>query len=460
MKLLGIDIGTTSISFTVMEKESKTLVKASTVGNESFMKTGNFWEKIQNAAEIEKIVTETVEKLFAEFTDIVSIGLTGQMHGILYTDGRGNCASPLYTWQDGRGNRPVFEGKSLTETIYEETGVQVYTGYGWVTHLYNQRKNLVPETAASFCTIADYIGMKLTGRERPLIHSSMAASFGFFDLERNQFRQDALELLGINCGIMPEISDKISVLGEFDGVPVYTAIGDNQASVLGAAGREPGTILVNMGTGGQLSVISDRNIEVPGIETRPFLDGNYLLVGASLCGGRAYAVLENFFRQYGKAAGTGDRAQYDIMEKILEQGETADPLKVRTTFQGTRTDPERRGSIEGISENNFTPAALIQGVLDGMAQELYEMYCEIRSQVRLDVSTMTAAGNGVRKNHYLQKAFEKIFDKKLVLAPYKEEAACGAAMSCCRLSKDNTENSLQSRMLKEEKKSRKTGSDR
>ena len=32
MKLLGIDIGTTSISFTVMEKESKTLVKASTVG--------------------------------------------------------------------------------------------------------------------------------------------------------------------------------------------------------------------------------------------------------------------------------------------------------------------------------------------------------------------------------------------------------------------------------------------
>ena len=80
--------------------------------------------------------------------------------------------------------------------------------------------------------------------------------------------------------------------------------------------------------------------------------------------------------------------------------------------------------------------------------------------MRLDVSTMTAAGNGVRKNHYLQKAFEKIFDKKLVLAPYKEEAACGAAMSCCRLSKDNTENSLQSRMLKEEKKSRKTGSDR
>ena len=128
MKLLGIDIGTTSISFTVMEKESKTLVKASTVGNESFMKTGNFWEKIQNAAEIEKIVTETVEKLIAEFTDIVSIGLTGQMHGILYTDGRGNCASPLYTWQDERGNRPVFEGKSLTETIYEETGVQVYTG--------------------------------------------------------------------------------------------------------------------------------------------------------------------------------------------------------------------------------------------------------------------------------------------------------------------------------------------
>ena len=143
--------------------------------------------------------------------------------------------------------------------------------------------------------------------------------------------------------------------GEFRGVPVYAAIGDNQASVLGAAGKEPGSILVNMGTGGQISVVTDRMIRIPGIETRPFLDGTYLLAGSSLCGGRAYAVLEKFFRLYAEAAGMEDRAQYDIMDKILRTAQGEDKLQVRTTFQGTRTDPGLLGSIEGIREENFTP---------------------------------------------------------------------------------------------------------
>ena len=93
--------------------------------------------------------------------------------------------------------------------------------------------------------------MKLTGRKHPLIHSSMAASLGFYDLERKQFKTDLLEALGMECSMAPEITDRAAVLGEFRGVPVYAAIGDNQASVLGAAGKEPGSILVNMGTGGR-----------------------------------------------------------------------------------------------------------------------------------------------------------------------------------------------------------------
>ena len=74
-------------------------------------------------------------------------------------------------------------------------------------------------------------------------------------------------------------------------IPVTVAIGDNQASFLGAAGSENNTLLVNMGTGGQISVLTDQYFETEGIEARPFLGGKYLLVGASLCGGKAYALL-------------------------------------------------------------------------------------------------------------------------------------------------------------------------
>ncbi len=430
MSILGIDIGTTSVSFAVLNEESRILERAVTVANGSFIQTEEPWEKLQDAALLEEKVIGKARELLLEIPHISSIGLTGQMHGILYVDQRGNCVSPLYTWQDGRGNQPDFGGRSLTACILEEYGEEVYTGYGWLTQLYNRRKNIVPDTAVSFCTIADYIGMKLTDRKSPLLHSSMAASLGFFDAGKKQFKRDILEALGAGTDMAPEVTDKVSPLGTFCGVPVYTVIGDNQASVLGAAGTAPGASLINMGTGGQISVVTDRNIQVPGIETRPYLDGRYILVGASLCGGRAYAILENFFRQYMEAAGLEACAQYGIMEKILEEAEISRPLKVRTTFQGTRIKPDMRGSIEGIGEDNFTPAALIDGVLKGMAGELYDMYREIAARTGLETEVIYASGNGIRKNRYLQKAFEQAFGKKVILAPYQEEAACGAAMSC------------------------------
>ena len=118
------------------------------------------------------------------------------------------------------------------------------------------------------------------------------------------------------------------------------------------------------------------------------------------------------------------------MDKILKEAQPEEPLLVRTTFQGTRMHPDMRGSIEGISEENFTPAALINGVLRGMARELYHMYREISEQIKLEAPVLAASGNGIRKNPWLQKAFEEVFEKKLALSPYIEEAACGAAVSC------------------------------
>ena len=80
---------------------------------------------------------------------------------------------------------------------------------------------------------------------------------------------------------------------------VTAAIGDNQAAFLGAVGNREDTGLVNMGTGGQVSMLSRQYFAKDGIEARPFLGGGtYLLAGASLCGGRSYALLEEFFRKF------------------------------------------------------------------------------------------------------------------------------------------------------------------
>ncbi|MCD8369006.1 MAG: hypothetical protein LUC94_01505 [Clostridiales bacterium] len=431
MKAIGIDIGTTTISGVVLDVDGGNVLEARTMENGSFIKTEQEWERIQDVDVILRKAVELTDALLDCCPEAEAIGLTGQMHGIVYVDRDGRHISPLYTWQDGRGNLPVKDGQqSWRELVSEKTGLSVAAGYGLLTHLYNQRNGLVPRGAVSLCTIGDYLGMALTGRKRPLIHAGNAASLGFFDSRENRFHVDAMREMGIETAILPEFTEDFVSLGTYRKIPVTVAIGDNQASFLGSVGMCRNTLLLNMGTGGQISALSDQYYEAPGIEARPFVKGTYLLVGASLCGGRAYAVLEHFFRSYARAAGLPDSSQYGMMAGLAEEGmKMSDPMQVCTLFNGTRVNPEQRGSITNLSEDNFTPEGLTYGVLEGMARELYDMYRLMCAGTDIEAVHLVASGNGFRRNSVLQEICRRMFGAELSLAAYEEEAACGAAVS-------------------------------
>ena len=552
MITIGIDIGTTTISGAVLEisgaahpaagpasgfevnstagctshpaaAPAARLLHAENIPNDSFLPPDVPGARVQDAERILSLAKELLDRLLdfccrnghseiSASTGIdggtgetpAAIGLTGQMHGIVYTDCAGRPLSPLYTWQDQRG-------ETVREQILGKTGISVPGGYGFATHYYNMIHGLVPEGTVSFCTIMDLFGMHLTGNSRPLMHSSNAASLGLFHPSRNQFLKESLKTLFGNAAesaaggsgassFIPDFSEEIRVIGHyhrnpdisscrdsqvsvschgipvtnncddikitssFRSIPVTCAIGDNQAGVLASVGTAPGTPLVNFGTGGQVSLLTTRYSELPGIETRPFLPGLYLMAGSSLCGGRAYAILERFFRsyaaavkapekpqyaaaagapekpQYAAAAGAPEKPQYELMNALAEkalQEETS--LSVSPLFCGTREDPSVRGSVTGISENNFTPGALILGTLRGMADELYGYYSKMTSSQpdRIKPDRVVGSGNGLRKNPVLQKLVAERFGAPLELSPFEEEAACGAAISAAMaLTKD------------------------
>lgn len=323
MKTIGIDIGTTTISGVVLEKnetQKARILEAKTIENGSFLATDSDWERIQDAENIVKKSRQMLDDFLDRYPEVEKIGLTGQMHGIVYIDKEGTCVSPLYTWQDARGSLCEEKNGSLTEEIQQTCKVQAASGYGMVTHIYNLRHNLIPDTAVSFCTIMDYFGMQLTGRKEALVHASNAASFGFFDAQKNTFMTEELYKMGVEEPWLPKVCTGIEALGSYRERIVTTAIGDNQASFLGAAGNEKNTLLVNMGTGGQISVLSDQYFTAEGIEARPFLHGAYLLAGSSLCGGKAYALLEKFFREFVKAATGQDEPLYKTLEKLARDG--------------------------------------------------------------------------------------------------------------------------------------------
>lgn len=215
-------------------------------------------------------------------------------------------------------------------------------------------------------------------------------------------------------------------------IPVCVAIGDNQASFLGAAGTSRGSMLINIGTGSQVSVLYEgvQAADDSLLEVRPYLDGMSLLTGSPLCGGSAYALLERFFRQVLRMVGMdGFESVYPYMDALLSKASpAADPLIVSTRFSGTRTNPFERGKIENISMDNFTPAAMMLGFLEGMAQELYELAEPVLSSDSFQLKNLVASGNGIRKNAAMRSILSKKFSLPVKVALHQEEAAFGAAL--------------------------------
>lgn len=118
------------------------------------------------------------------------------------------------------------------------------------------------------------------------------------------------------------------------------------------------------------------------------------------------------------------------MKKLLrEQSVQEQSWNVTTTFAGTRENPRETGSITGISMANFHPASMIQGILNGMAGELYDLYAVIQKAAGISGTKLIASGNGVRRNEALQTSLMNRFGMKPEVEQNEEEAAFGAALS-------------------------------
>lgn len=478
MKAIGLDIGTTTVCGVLVDAKTGELLDAKTLTNDSVIESVHTYERTQDADKIFVKCKNILEEYLSEQEDIVSIGVTGQMHGIVYVDENGVAVSPLYTWQDGRGDLccPDIQNdiqKKLTvadsETVEnidngnkvadnaevaelgngaityaaelsKITGYHMASGFGLTTNYYNTKHGFVPEEAKSFCTIPDYVAMSLAGEKRPKMHQTMAASLGLYNMEAGDFERTAAEKAGMNPELLPEVATISTTCGNYTAdvekypayagktIPVAVAFGDNQASFLGSVNQDC-KVLLNVGTGGQVSVYSEELIKADGIECRPYLKGSYLMAGSSLCGGYSYNLVKRFFEEIYALAGVGcPKDIYSIMNRIAgEAAEKEKTLTVDTRFNGSRENPALTGSITGLTVDTFHPGDLAYGVLRGLCEELYQFYNVLPENLK-DGSHFVGSGNGIRKNPLLQKIASDRFRMKLRIPKYAEEAAYGAVL--------------------------------
>lgn len=443
MRAMGIDIGTTTISVIMADGDDGRLLGRRTVSHKAFLEGPTAVSRIQDPARLCDLSVRAAGALIKEYGRPDSIGMTGQMHGVLYVDGRGEAVSPLYTWQDGSGNERMENGHTYAEVLRERAGM-ASTGYGMTTHYYLQKNKMIPLTARRMTTISDYVAMKLCGQKEPAIAKDMAASWGCYNLKEGDFFRADLDGAGADLKYLPELLDHHKIVGETvedqvkgipAGIPVSASLGDNQASIIGSVRDLSDTVLVNIGTGSQVSFGTEHYLETQGaIELRPYTGRAFLMAGSSLCGGRAYAMLEQFYHEVCRDIGvcSGETDRYTLMERqartFIEKYGTEAGWKIRTTFSGTRSNPGELGSITGIGAANFHPGAMTVGMIRGILEELYGMYQEMCLMSDKKAHNLAGSGNGIRRNTLMREMAEELFQMPMSVPVCEEEAAFGTAL--------------------------------
>jgi sugar (pentulose or hexulose) kinase len=279
--------------------------------------------------------------------------------------------------------------------------------------------------------MGDYIVSRLTGVISKC-HISNAASTGMVNIGDGTWSREIAKIVGATNLYFPEVAMEVEEAGEYKGAKIYTAVGDQQASLLGGGEYDKEDLLINIATGTQVSIVSDK-LMFGRYETRPFFDGKYLLCDPDVPSGRNFDTIINFIYDLGlKIFDQALDSQY-MWRKI---GFLVDhmqaprvPLAVDLDFYGL--DGRKGGYIQNIAPDNFTIESIILGAFYSLCENLYRAAFKVAdiNKVRRIVLT----GGLVRNTGILPEMIERRFGLKCVQSETKEESLTGLLKIAAKL---------------------------
>jgi sedoheptulokinase len=445
--VVGLDLGTTTLSGVVWDGDQRAVLRQSRRRNTAAIPCASAWRAEQDPHRLRAQAMQVLAEVTAGGPPVDGIALTGQMHGLLCVDAGGEPLTPLISWQDRRTAEPLPDGSTTLEQMHarvadldwHENGCRVAHGYGAATLHWLVQQHELPPCTRRVCSVADWLAGWLTDR-LPSTDPTLAASWGVYSLAAGAWNTAFLQRWGLPQGLLPPILASGAPVGGLvpetaqrvglpAGVPVINPLGDTQAAFLGSVEDPTHTLLFNLGTGGQVCWMVPR-FERPtaAVEVRP-VPGGTLRVGASLCGGAAYAWLNDTVRAWLAAFGVevSEEGTYARLNALAQAADGSEGLSVRPTFLGSRADPALDGgTIQGITWDNLRLGALARATLVGVVDELRDLYLEHTRST--DPHTLVvASGGGVRQNPLLPRLIQERFGMPVEVCRHPEPAAAGAA---------------------------------
>ncbi len=274
MYLLGFDIGSSSVKVSMVEAETGKLIGSSFQPKKEMTihapKAGwaeqdpelSWWANLKLA------LSDVLNESNVDKSDIKSIGISYQMHGLVAVDKNREVVRPSIIWCDSRaveiGNaafQEIGEEKCL-EYLLNSPGNFTASKLAWI----KKNESAVYEKIDKIMLPGDYIAMKLTGELNTTI-SGLSEGI-FWNFKENNRADFLLEHYGFEKSFIPEIVPTFSEQGKLApaiakelGLSENTAVtyraGDQPNNAFSLNVLSPGEIAATAGTSGVVYGVSE-----------------------------------------------------------------------------------------------------------------------------------------------------------------------------------------------------------
>jgi len=435
--LLGIDVSTTGAKASLIDEEGRVAGSATTPL--TLFTPRPLWSE-QDPREWWAATATSVREVLAGAglpgAAIRAIGLTGQMHGLVLLDERGDVLRPAILWNDQRTGEQCDEIRARLGRgrLIQITGNDALTGFTAPKLLWVQENEPEIFDATRHVLLPkDYVRFRLTGEHA--MDKADGSGTILFDLRQRTWSQEVLEALEIPAEWLPPTYEGPQITGKVHseaaaetgleaGTPVVAGAGDQAAQAVGVGAVEPGIIALTLGTSGVVfAATEDPLIESEG-RLHAFchaLPGRWHLMGVMLSAAGSL--------QWHRDALAPGMSFDELVQEAAEVPPGCEGLLFLPYLTGERTphpDPLARGAWVGLTVRHRR-AHLTRAVLEGVAYGLKDSF-DLIQQAGLGAIRQVRISGGGAKSQTWRQIIADVLDAELVTVNTTEGAAFGAAL--------------------------------
>lgn len=288
-----LDIGGTDIKTASVLRGSTKLENIRRVSFPDFLQSNDGRKEI-DAFQLLDLVRNELYHAKTNQNQVAGVLISGQMGcWMIESDKDGN--SKIVSWQD---NRSLDDHTlKLTDQLLKMNGGEIHPGVPALGALHFAKRMTGKVESLKFETMCSYVSRQLCEtKTQSLVHITDAAATGIYDIYQTNWVPEKIDPDLCNF-IYPKTTSDVEPVGHLKGtsIPIYTGIGDQQASLLGA-GLSASNLVINIGTGGQVASLLSANMSST-FKVRPFFNGQFISTRTHLPAGRFISSLVTVLRR-------------------------------------------------------------------------------------------------------------------------------------------------------------------